>query len=146
MDDFKQAVRDTSYAVKIGIFCAIIAALTVPYEIIDPVIAEIVRRFSLVTLIMNIVIITFKYIFGTIKDPLSIVALISMYLALLSYAFFGWDKLTRLTATVVFAVIVIKIAVFIFGSKKPKEARNCPSCGAPVSEGKNFCGKCGAKL
>ncbi|MBV8673381.1 MAG: NINE protein [Acidobacteriaceae bacterium] len=24
-------------------------------------------------------------------------------------------------------------------------ARNCPSCGAPVAAGTNFCGRCGAK-
>ena len=146
MDDFKQAVRDTSYAVKIGIFCAILAALTFPYEMIDPIIAEIVRRFSIVTLIMNIVIITFKYVFGTIKDPLSIVALISMYLAFLSYAFFGFDRWTKWTGSVVFVVIVVKVAIFIFGNKKPKVAHNCPSCGAPIIEGKKFCGNCGAKL
>lgn len=146
MDEFKQAVRDTSYAVKIGIFCAIIAALTFPYELFDPAIADIVRKISVVTLIMNIIIITFKYIFGTIKDPLSIVALISMYFSLLSFALLGWSKETRWLGSIVFVVIVVKIAIFIFGSKKPKVSNTCPSCGAPVSEGRNFCGKCGAKL
>ncbi len=146
MDEFKQAVRDTSYAVKIGIFCAIITALTFPYEVLDPVIAVIVRRISIVTLIMNIIIITFKYAFGSIKDPLSIVALISMYFSLLSFALFGWSQETRWLGTIVFVVVIIKIAIFIFGNKKPKAPNVCPSCGSPVSEGKKFCGKCGAKL
>ena len=77
--DIREKINNAVMELKIALFCAILTGLSYIYKIIDPVMGDIICKFSILTLCTSILVFFYKLIFGSISNLFSIVIFLGIY-------------------------------------------------------------------
>lgn len=109
--ELKHHMNDARIETRIAIFCAIILAMSVMFQMIDPQLGSFVFNIMWPTMVLSIVVLCYKIIFG--YDPLTLIAIVLAYIALLGLSF-NERYVIFCASTALFMVFILKVFVFLF--------------------------------
>ena len=111
-----ERLENATMEIKISIFCAVIAGLSLVYRIIEPDIGNVIFKLAILTFCLSLSFSIYKIIFGNLGGPFVVMFFLFMYVAAIGHTL-GMHELVKWGMLLGLAVIGIKAFILIFVSK-----------------------------
>lgn len=145
MGDYNR-VTNAVIEIKVSVFCAVIAGLSIVYKIIEPELGDVFFKIALVTFCLSLSFAIYKMIFGNLGGPFVVMFFLFMYIAAVGHTL-GIGEMVKWGVSLGLIVIAIKAFIIIFVSKTRKSnSLKCKKCGQIMASDSDYCENCGSKL